>query len=423
MLYIILRIQRDIHLQTRSNWPKRGGMKTQKVMVVLGTRPEVIKLAPLVLALQDDPRYTVTTVFSGQHRDMAVPMMEWFGIKPDHTLDVMVPKQPLAHLSGKLLYGLHTLIEAERPDVMMVQGDTTTAFMAALNAYYAYDFYVRNELDSAHGRHTCRIAHIEAGLRTGNNYAPFPEEINRKLIGQLAHWHFAPTATAAEALFDENITGNVFITGNTVIDALHLTVQRLKEHARPLPPHIPTDKPFVLITGHRRESYGEGFQHICEAIHALANHYPHINFVYPVHLNQHVQKPVKAMLGAISNVILCDPLPYEDFVNVMQHSHFLLTDSGGLQEEGPALGKPVLVMRELTERPEGILAGTAKLVGTHKDAIIEHARALLDDDSTYKAMANAVNPYGDGKATQRILNLLHGETAEHNTFTPALKAA
>lgn len=398
-------------------------MKPQKIMVVLGTRPEVIKLAPLVLALRNDPRFAITTVFSGQHRDMAQPMLEWFGITPDHTLDVMAHKQPLAHLSSKLLNGLHTLVDAERPDIMMVQGDTTTAFMAALNAYYAYDYYVRNELDRAHGRHTCKIAHIEAGLRTNNNYAPFPEEVNRRLIGHLAHWHFAPTATAAEALFAENITEQVYITGNTVIDALHLTCNRLKQQSRPLPAGLPLDKPFILITGHRRESYGAGFEHICEAIRELATRYPHHNFIYPVHLNQHVQGPVKASLGNIANVHLCAPLPYEDFVNVMQHAHLLLTDSGGLQEEGPALGKPVLVMREITERPEGIAAGTAKLVGTSREGIIQNVARLLDDDTAYKAMANAVNPYGDGHATKRILNILHGEAACDNTFIPLRHAA
>lgn len=395
--------------------------KTQKVMVVLGTRPEVIKLAPVALALRNDKRFEVSVVFSGQHRDMAVPMLEWFGLKTDHTLDVMAPKQPLAHLSGKLLYGLHTLMEAERPDIVMVQGDTTTAFMAALTAYYAYDYYVRNEISE--GRHFCQIAHIEAGLRTGNNYAPFPEEVNRRLIGHLAHWHFAPTATAAEALFNESIASNVYITGNTVIDALHYTAGRLKSQPRPLPHNLPTDKPFVLITGHRRENYGEGFAHICDAIIQLANRYPQHNFIYPVHLNQHVRGPVMSQLAGIPNVFLCEPLPYEDFINLMQHCHLILTDSGGLQEEGPALGKPVLVMRELTERPEGITAGTARLIGTDKDSIIRNVAELLNNPAAYTRMANAVNPYGDGLATQRILNLLAGGAAEENTFAPLYKAA
>lgn len=393
----------------------------QKVMVVIGTRPEVIKLAPVTLALQNDKRFNVTVVFSGQHKDMAVPMMDWFGIKPNHTLDVMAPKQPLAHLSGKLLNGLHGLMETERPDIVMVQGDTTTAFMAALTAYYAYDYYVRNDI--AEGRHFCQIAHIEAGLRTGDNYAPFPEEVNRRLIGHLSHWHFAPTATAAEALFNENITNNVYITGNTVIDALHYTAGRLQTQPRPLPHGLPSDKPFVLITGHRRENYGEGFDHICSALTELANRYPRHNFIYPVHLNQHVRGPVMQRLAGIPNVFLCEPLPYEDFVNTMQHCHLILTDSGGLQEEGPALGKPVLVMRELTERPEGITAGTARLIGTGKQSIVDNVADLLDNPAAYAKMANAVNPYGDGLATQRILNLLAGGEAESNTFAPLYKAA
>jgi UDP-N-acetylglucosamine 2-epimerase len=267
-----------------------------------------------------------------------------------------------------------------------------------------------------------QIAHIEAGLRTYNNYAPFPEEVNRRLIGHLANWHFAPTATAAQALFKEGIHKNVFITGNTVIDALQETVTRLEKKPRPLPPAVaaafkPGQK-LVLITGHRRENYGEGFQHICQAIEILAKRYPDVVFYYPVHLNQHVQKPVRALLGGLNNVILDQPLPYEDFINVMQHAHLLLTDSGGLQEEGPALGKPVLVMREVTERPEGVMAGTARLVGTTAANIIANVSSLLEDESTYALMARAVNPYGDGKATQRILNLLHGDNPAHNTFTP-----
>lgn len=395
----------------------------RKIMVVLGTRPEAIKLAPLILAIENDPRFQLVTVSSGQHKDYLSPILEWFNIKPHHTLDVMAPKQPLAFLSGKLLAGLHTLIEAEQPDIVMVQGDTTTAFMAALSAYYGYDYYVRNERGN---RHHIQIAHVEAGLRTYDNYAPFPEEANRRLIGHLASWHFAPTNTSAQALYDENITENVFITGNTVIDALHLTVERLSTHARPLPPGITEqdiEKPYILITGHRRESYGEGFQHICAAIKNLASRYPTHNFIYPVHLNQHVQGPVKEMLGNVPNVILTTPLDYPDFINLMRNAYLLLTDSGGLQEEGPALGKPVLVMRELTERPEGILAGTAKLVGTTEPRIVEQVSKLIDNPETYAAMSRAVNPYGDGKATQRILNLMAGEGADTNTFIPTARAA
>ncbi len=405
----------------------------QKVMVVFGTRPEAIKLAPMVLALRADPRFDLCTVSTGQHREMLWPILDWFDIKPDHTLDVMAPGQPLAFLSGKLLGGLHTLMEAEQPDIVMVQGDTTTAFMAALTAYYGYDYFVRNAENiptgTAHGtRHHIQVAHLEAGLRTYNNYAPFPEEVNRKLIGHIASWHFAPTATAAQALFDENITENVFITGNSAIDALHLTVERLGDSTtqRPLPQGLTPEhlqKPYILITGHRRENYGEGFEHICKAIAALAQRYPSHNFIYPVHLNQHVQGPVRSMLGNLSNVILTPPVDYPDFIHLMRHSHLILTDSGGIQEEGPALGKPVLVMRDLTERPEGIMAGTNRLIGTTTQGIINNVAELLDNPAKYDAMSRATNPYGDGLATRRILNLLAGEGAADNTFIPAYGSA
>jgi UDP-N-acetylglucosamine 2-epimerase (non-hydrolysing) len=392
---------------------KKAAVK--KVMVVLGTRPEGIKLAPLVHALKADPRYDVVTVASGQHKEMLAPILDWFDLTPEHTLDVMEPGQPLARLSGKLLHGLHGLMEAEMPDLVMVQGDTTTAFMAALTAFYAYDYYVRS---GKGGRHMVQIAHVEAGLRTHDNYAPFPEEANRRLIGPLATWHFAPTATAAQALFEENIHQRVFITGNTVVDALQWTVARLRQNPRPFPAALKSGEPLVLITGHRRENYGEGFEHICKAIKTLAQRYPHVLFYYPVHLNRHVQKPVHQLLAGIANVVLDAPLPYPDFVNVMQRAHLLLTDSGGLQEEGPALGKPVLVMRELTERPEGILAGTARLVGTTANNIVANVADLMDNDATYRLMARAANPYGDGRASARILNLLHGADANANTFIP-----
>lgn len=398
-------------------------------MVVFGTRPEAIKLAPMVLALQNDPRFDLCTVSTGQHREMLWPILEWFNITPHHTLDVMAPKQPLAFLSGKLLNGLHTLMEAEQPDIVMVQGDTTTAFMAALTAYYGYDYFVRNDKgsDEKGTRHHIQVAHLEAGLRTYNNYAPFPEEVNRKLIGHIASWHFAPTANSAQALFDENITENVFITGNSAIDALHLTVERLANNTttRALPEGLTPEhlqKPYILITGHRRENYGDGFEHICAAIAKLAERYPTHNFIYPVHLNQHVQGPVRQMLGNLSNVILTPPVDYPDFVNLMQHSHLILTDSGGIQEEGPALGKPVLVMRDLTERPEGLMAGTNRLIGTTTQGIIDNVAELLDNPAKYDAMSRATNPYGDGLATQRILNLLAGEGATHNTFIPAYAA-
>ena len=386
----------------------------KRVMVVFGTRPEAIKLAPVIHALQSDPRFTPIIVASGQHREMVAPLLNWFNIQPHHTLNVMEPGQPLAKLSGKLLSGLAALIEAEQPDIMMVQGDTTTAFMGALAGYYGYDYFVRNELGS---RRTVQIAHVEAGLRTGDNYAPFPEEANRKMVASLAHWHFAPTATAAHALYQENVAENIFITGNTVTDALFWTVNQLKSKPQTLPTGLHAGETCVLITSHRRENYGEGLQHIANAIKTLAKRYPSVKFVYPVHLNQHVQGPVHAMLGGIPNILLTQPSPYPEFVNLMHHSHLILTDSGGLQEEGPALGKPVLVMRDLTERPEGLQSGTAKLVGTNEKTIVQAVSELLDNPAAYAAMAGAVNPYGDGKSSQRILNLLAGEPAQTNTFT------
>lgn len=388
----------------------------KRVMVVMGTRPEAIKLAPIVKALQEDPRFTACTVNTGQHREMLASILEWFSIKPDHTLDVMEPGQPLAALSGKLLNGLHAIMEQERPDIVLVQGDTTTAFIAALAAYYGYDYYIRNEEGA---RRFIQIAHVEAGLRTHNNYAPFPEEVNRRLVSHLANWHFAPTITAAQALKAEGITKQVFITGNTVVDALNLTVKRLEDMPHLLPEGVTREDlkpPYILITGHRRENYGKGLDHICEAILILAKRYPGYNFIYPVHLNQHVQGPVHAKLGNQPNIILTPPASYPAFINLMRHCHLVLTDSGGLQEEAPSLGKPVMVMRTVTERDEGIKAGSAKLVGTHTENIVGNVAALLDDPVSYKAMCSSKNPYGDGHATMRILNLLAGEDPSANIF-------
>ncbi len=394
-----------------------------RLMLVFGTRPEAIKLAPLVVALRADPRFAPIIVNTGQHREMLVPILEWFDIQPHHTLSVMEPGQPLARLSAKLLEGLHSIMEAERPETVVVQGDTTTALMGALAAYYGYDYHVRHESGQAQ-RRTIHVAHIEAGLRTGNRYAPFPEEANRVLIGQLAHWHFAPTQAAANALAAERITERVYITGNTVVDALQHTASLIQAGSGAALKDVPASaiaRPYILITGHRRENYGEGFQHMCQAILTLAKRFPTHNFVYPVHLNQHVQKPVNELLGATPNIFLVPPQDYPAFVQLMQGATLILTDSGGVQEEGPALGKPVLVMRDVTERPEGVEAGTAKLVGTNEAAIVAGVADLLENPAAYQAMAHAVNPYGDGHATQRILNLLAGDVPENNLFNPLLK--
>lgn len=394
----------------------------QRLMVVFGTRPEAIKLAPIINAARADARFEVTVVNTGQHKEMLVPILEWFDITPDYTLDVMAAGQPLAELTGKLLNGLHKITEEVRPDTVVIQGDTTTAYAGALAAYYGYDYYVRQDNPERvkDQRRFMHIAHVEAGLRTGDNYRPFPEEGNRKMIGQLATYHFPPTMNAAEALFDENILDNVYVTGNTVIDALFATQERVADGEASAP--VPY-KDYVLITGHRRESYGAGFEQICDAIKVLAEKYFDTPFVYPVHFNQHVQKPVQALLGGVENVHLIEPLDYPQFVAAMMDCKLVLTDSGGVQEEAPSLGKPVLVMREVTERPEAIIAGTAKIVGTSVERIVAAVSELMDNDMAYARMANAVNPYGDGLATGRILDVLAGEEEVDLFNIPRLKSA
>lgn len=386
----------------------------QRVLVVIGTRPEAIKLAPLIRAMQNNHNIEPVVCATGQHTDMMYPILDWFGISRDFSLDVMRHQQPLSHLAGRLLSGLHDVIEEVHPDVVMVQGDTTSAFIGGLAAYYSYDHFWKNQLRNT----PIKIAHVEAGLRTGDNYSPYPEEVNRRLIGHMCHWNFAPTRESAEALKREGIRDNVYVTGNTVIDALFETRDILAAKPRNPVPQIPADKKIVLVTSHRRENYGAGLQEICLAVKTLAQKYQDrdIQFVYPVHLNQHVQKPVHEMLGGVGNVHLIAPQGYPDFVALMARSHLILTDSGGVQEEGPSLGKPVLVMRDNTERPEAITAGTAKLVGPRAAQIISETSALLDNELAYRKMAQTANPYGDGKASGRIVNILTGAEAEGNTF-------
>lgn len=384
------------------------------VLVIVGTRPEAIKLAPVVRTLRKTHGMDVAVCATGQHTDMLYPILDWFDIGIDFKLDVMRHQQPLSHLAGKLLSGLYDVIEQVDPDVVMVQGDTTSAFIGGLAAFYSYDHFWKNQLRST----PIQIAHIEAGLRTGDNYSPYPEEVNRKLLGHMCHWNFAPTPASAAALEREGIRDNIYVTGNTVIDALFETGKLLKKNPRNPLPQVPHDKKIVLVTSHRRENYGTGLEEICRAIRTLADHYAEqdVHFVYPVHLNQHVQKPVHALLGGIENVHLIPPLDYPDFVALMMRSYLILTDSGGVQEEGPSLGKPVLVMRDNTERPEAVDAGTAKLVGPYANAIIRETRSLIDNTMHYYKMAHAANPYGDGKASSRIVNLLSGDPADKNTF-------
>lgn len=367
---------------------------TKKISVVFGTRPEAIKLAPVILALKADPRFDCRVCVTAQHREMLEQVLQTFGIVPDVDLNLIKPNQTLAGLTTRTIESLDHYFAEEKPDMVMVQGDTTTVFCAALSAFY----------------HHIPIAHVEAGLRTFNLNSPWPEEANRVLTSHIADLHFAPTATSRENLLREGVSSErIFVTGNTVIDALFIALEKIKA----TPPDIPgipqyvmqqgSNDPLVLITGHRRENFGEGFENICRAISEVAGRFPHVVFVYPVHLNPHVQKPVYDLLSGHRNIHLISPLDYLPFVALMDRSTLILTDSGGVQEEAPSLGKPVLVMRDTTERPEAVEMGTVKLVGTNITAIVENTTMLLTDEKAYAAMANAVNPYGDGKATSRIL--------------------
>ena len=364
-----------------------------KVLTVFGTRPEAIKMAPLVKHLQTLPGVTGRVCVTAQHRQMLDQVLELFEIRPDHDLDLMRPGQDLYTISAEILRSIRAVYEAERPDIVLVHGDTTTSFVATLAAFYQ----------------RIPVGHVEAGLRTGNLYSPWPEEANRRLTGTLAALHFAPTPTARDNLLRENVAEDtIVVTGNTVIDAL-LAVTAKLEAAPELSaslaarfPFLRDGAPLLLITGHRRENFGDGFERICEAIAQLARRYPEMDLVYPVHLNPNVQAPVHRLLAGIANVHLIEPQDYLPFVYLMARSTLLLTDSGGIQEEAPSLGKPVLVMRDTTERPEAVAAGTVRLVGTDSDAIVAAASELLDDEQAYRRMSVAHNPYGDGQACQRI---------------------
>lgn len=374
--------------------------QTHNVAVIFGTRPEAIKLAPLILALRERDDMRCTVCVTGQHRQMLDQVLEVFGIHPDIDFDLMAPNQSLGQLTSGLVSKIDGLFQTTRPDFVLVQGDTTSVFAAALTAFY----------------HHIPVGHVEAGLRTGNLQAPWPEEANRVLTTRLADIHFAPTETAKSNLLKEGVRpDSIHVTGNTVIDSLLYAAARTEVN----PPFIegitgtPNETWFlgfarmVLITGHRRENFGEGFRQICQAIVALSQMHPAVHFVYPVHLNPNVQQPVREIIGeAISNVHLIPPQPYLAFVSLMKRAHLILTDSGGVQEEAPSLGKPVLVMRSTTERPEAVAAGTSRLVGTDEREIIQGVHRLLTNEGDYQAMSKAVNPYGDGKASVRILDAL-----------------
>lgn len=375
-------------------------MKKPKIAVFFGTRPEAIKMAAVVKALATDDRFELLSVSTGQHREMLDQVVKIFDLPVHHDLGVMTPGQTLASLSSRLIEKIDQLLESEKPDFALVQGDTTTVLMASLACFYR----------------RVPTGHIEAGLRTGDMTSPFPEEANRVLATPLSTLHFAPTHVSEKNLLEERVAKDrIFVTGNTVIDALHLEVLRqkepviakeIKDHLSGILPADWRDKRFVLITGHRRENFGGGFDEICSAITDLATRFPETRFIYPVHLNPNVQGPVEASLGNLKNVLLLPPQSYRPFVALMQACELVLTDSGGVQEEAPGLGKPVLVMRDTTERPEGLEAGTVRLVGPVRAKIVEGVSDLLTNAESYEKMARANNPYGDGHASERILNAL-----------------
>ncbi len=382
-------------------------MKT--VMLVFGTRPEAIKMAPLVKAFQAASNSFRTLVcVTGQHREMLDQVLHIFDIRPDYDLNIMKQGQDLYDVTSRVLLGLREVLKEARPDVVLVHGDTTTSTAAALAAFYAQ----------------IPVGHVEAGLRTHNIYSPWPEEMNRQLTGRMATWHFAPTPLSCQNLLAENVAeSQITVTGNTVIDALYWVVDKIK-HDDTLAQQLDAElqragydvqrladgRKLVLITGHRRENFGDGFIHMCTAIKDLTQRYPQVDFVYPMHLNPNVRKPIHEVFGqdlsGLGNMFFIEPLEYLSFVHLMEKSHIVLTDSGGIQEEAPGLGKPVLVMRDTTERPEALTAGTVKLVGTDYDKIVSAVSTLLDDEAAYAVMSHAVNPYGDGKACGRIVDTL-----------------
>jgi len=370
-------------------------MTAKRILTLFGTRPEAIKLFPLVHALAGDPRFASRVCVSGQHRGMLDQVLAIAGIVPDHDLDLMQPDQSLDTLTAALLTGLGQVIDAEKPDWVVVQGDTATAMTGALAAYYR----------------KIPVAHVEAGLRSGNIHHPWPEEINRRIIGTIAALHLAPTETAAEALRRENVDpATIHVTGNTVIDALHWVTGRIAAQPELAAGLAELEQRFagkriVGVTSHRRENFGDGMQSIAEAIRRLAAR-PDVAVIFPVHLNPNVRQVMERELAGLDNVALIEPLDYPNFARLLDIAELMLTDSGGVQEEAPALGKPVLVMRETTERPEGVEAGTAKLVGTDADRIVAEAERLLDDPAAYAAMARAHNPFGDGHSAARIVELL-----------------
>jgi len=368
-----------------------------KVLTVFGTRPEAIKMAPLVHALAKEPYFEAKVCVTAQHREMLDQVLHLFSIVPDYDLNIMSPGQGLTEITCRILQGLQPILASFKPDVVLVHGDTTTTIATSLAAFYQ----------------RIPVGHVEAGLRTGDLNSPWPEEGNRMLTGRLATWHFAPTENSRQNLLDENtLDEQIFVTGNTVIDALFwvrdrvMADEKLRGELTARYPFLSNGKKMILVTGHRRESFGEGFEQICQALADIAAQNRDVQIVYPVHLNPNVSEPVNRILGHIDNVILIEPQDYLPFVWLMNHAWLILTDSGGIQEEAPSLGKPVLVMRDTTERPEAVEAGTVRLVGTDREDIVAQVTRLLYDEEEYQAMSRAHNPYGDGKACERILDAL-----------------
>lgn len=367
----------------------------KKVLIVFGTRPEAIKMAPLVKAFANNKSVKSKVCVTAQHRSMLDQVLELFDINPDWDLDVMKPGQDLSDITSRILLGIRPILKKWHPDVVLVHGDTTTTLATSLASYYE----------------KISVGHVEAGLRTGDVYSPWPEEMNRKITASIAKYHFAPTLRARHNLIKEGVCSSAIkITGNTVIDALHETLSIIRQNSSieqmvlDQLSFLKNNKKIVLVTGHRRENFGRGFENICTAIKKIAISHPDVLIVYPVHLNPNVQEPVNRILNDVENVHLIEPLEYLPFVYLMSRSYLILTDSGGIQEEAPALGKPVLVMRDTTERPEAVEAGTVKLVGTSSKFIFNEVEKLLTDEEHYRIMSEAHNPYGDGKASERIVS-------------------
>ena len=380
----------------------------KKIMLVFGTRPEAIKMAPLVKEFQKHPNEFQTTVcVTGQHRQMLDQVLEIFEIMPDYDLNIMKQGQDLYDVTARVLTGMRDVLKEAQPDVVLVHGDTTTSTAAALAAFYAQ----------------IPVGHVEAGLRTHDIYSPWPEEMNRQITGRIATYNFSPTPLSEQNLIEEKAQGNIYVTGNTVIDALHMVVDKLKSDTKLAKEQdkvlaasgydvtrLKNGKKLVLITGHRRENFGEGVIRMVTAMKDLSEKYPEVDFVYPMHLNPNVRKPIHEVFGedlTRPNFFFIEPLQYLEFVHLMSKAHIVLTDSGGIQEEAPGLGKPVLVMRDTTERPEALSSGTVHLVGTNYDKIMNEVSTLLDNTSAYNQMSKAINPYGDGKACERIVRIMN----------------